>query len=150
MTAVPTSVVSTSKSARSKARKRALDVLFEADLKAVPATDVLADFVARSDPPPNPYISEIVNGVSSNRTRIDDLISTYAVGWTLERMPTVDRNVLRMGTWEVLWGEVPEAVAISEAVELVTELSTDESTGFVNGVLGQIADIKPHLVLDAD
>lgn len=138
----------TKKSARSKARKRALDVLFEADLRSVSSADVLESLEARSSGPLNPHTRVIVEGVAAHADRIDDLISTYAAGWTLDRMPAVDRNVLRIGTWEILWGDAPEGVAISEAVELVTELSTDESAGFVNGVLAQIAEIKPHLVLD--
>ena len=82
-----------------------------------------------------------------HRDRIDDLLATYSTGWTLERMPPVDRNLLRIGTWELLWSDVPDGVAIAEAVELAGELSTDQSAGFVNGVLARIVDIKPHLVL---
>ncbi len=135
--------------ARTKARKRALDVLFQADLRSVDPLDALTELEARSDGPLNPYTRVIVEGVTQHRTRIDDLLATYSADWPLHRMPAVDRNLLRIGVWELLWAEdVPQAVAISEAVELSKDLSTEESPGFVNGVLGQIADIKGHLVLE--
>ncbi len=135
--------------ARTKARKRALDVLFQADLRSVDPLDALTELEARSDGPLNPYTRVIVEGVTQHRTRIDDLLATYSADWSLHRMPAVDRNLLRIGVWELLWAEdVPQAVAISEAVELSKDLSTEESPGFVNGVLGQIADIKGHLVLE--
>jgi N utilization substance protein B len=103
----------------------------------------------RSDGPVNPYTRVIVEGVSTHRTRIDDLLSTYSEQWPVGRMPAVDRNLLRIGAWEVLWAnDVPTGVAISEAVELSKDLSTDESPSFINGVLGQLADIKDHLVLE--
>ncbi|MEI8082214.1 MAG: transcription antitermination factor NusB [Actinomycetes bacterium] len=137
-----------SNSARSKARKRALDVLFESEVQGTAATDALAALEQRQEQPLNEYVRVIVEGVSDHRARIDELLATYASGWTLERMPAVDRNVLRIGTWELLWGQVPDAVAISEAMVLVTDLSTDESSAFVNGVLGRILDIREHLVLD--
>ncbi len=135
--------------ARTKARKRALDVLFQADLRSVDPLTALTELEARSDGPLNPYTRVIVEGVKQHRTRIDDLLATYSSDWPLHRMPAVDRNLLRIGVWELLWAEdVPQAVAISEAVELSKNLSTEESPGFVNGVLGQIADIKGHLVLE--
>ena len=134
--------------ARSKARKRALDVLFEADLRERPAQTILAAHEAEATSPMNPYSAEIVNGVVANKARIDELISTYAEGWTLPRMPAVDRNLLRIGCWEIMWSDVPDAVAISEAVQLATSLSTDESPAYVNGVLGRLVTVKPRLVLD--
>jgi N utilization substance protein B len=134
-------------SARGKARKRALDVLYEADLRGIPAIDVLESRHETLEAGVNPYTEEIVHGVIDHSGRIDDLLSTYAEGWTLERMPAVDRNLLRIGTWELLWGEVPDAVAISEAVELAKQLSTDDSGAFVNGLLARILDAKPHLAV---
>jgi transcription antitermination factor NusB len=134
--------------ARTKARKRALDVLFEADARSVATLDVLAARAAAADPALNPYTSVIVEGVVAHRERIDELLSTYAEGWSLERMPAVDRAVLRIGVWELLWSdEVPDAVAISEAVGLARDLSTDASPTFVNGLLARIEALKPTMVL---
>src|SRR6266508_4495203 len=122
--------------ARSKARKRALDVLYESDLRSLDALAVLAERVARADPPLNPYTVSLVEGVAAHRERIDELLSTYSVGWTLDRMPVVDRNILRLGTYELLWEyDVPDPVAVSEAVAMARALSTDESPTFVNGLL---------------
>ena len=131
-------------SARSKARKRALDVLFEADQRGLDAVRVLADRVARADPPVAEYTVEIVEGVTAHRERIDELLSTYAQGWTLDRMPGVDRSLLRLSAWELLFNDdVPDAVAIDEAVELARSLSTDESPAFVNGLLARLLEVKP-------
>ena len=136
-------------SARGKARKRALDVLYEADLRSITAMEVLDAKMDDDDVLVNPYTNELVYGVVEHADRIDDLLSTYSQGWTLERMPAVDRNVLRLGVYEILWADdVPDAVAISEAVTLAKALSTDESPTFVNGLLGRILEIKPHLALD--
>lgn len=131
-------------SARSKARKRALDVLFEADAKDVPPASVLAETIRRraadGDPDLNPYTIELVEGVIANRTGVDAALTASLEDWTLERLPAVDREVLRLGAYELLFrGDVPDAVAISEAVELARSLSTDESPAFVNGVLGAVA-----------
>ena len=126
-------------SARGKARKRALDVLYEADLRGISAVEVL-DAKADDVEPAGEPVHERARRTawSSTRDRIDDLLSTYSEGWTLERMPAVDRNLLRIGTYELLWGDdVPDAVAISEAVTLAKSLSTDESPTFVNGLLGR-------------
>ncbi|MEV8442259.1 transcription antitermination factor NusB [Actinosynnema sp. NPDC051121] len=133
--------------ARSKARKRALDVLYEADLRGVDPVTLLADRVGSTDVPPvNDYTIVLVEGVTAHRARIDDLISEHAEGWTLQRMPAVDRAVLRIGLYELLWAaDVPDAVAIDEAVELAKGLSTDDSPRFVNGVLGRIAVIADQL-----
>jgi N utilization substance protein B len=134
---------------RSRARRRALDVLFESDLRSVSALDVIVVHEEQiGSTPMNPYVRTLVEGVYAHQERIDELLETYSRGWTLARMPTVDRNVLRIGAWEILWGDVPGAVAITEAVSMVNELSTDESAPFVNGLLGQLADIKPRLALD--
>lgn len=132
--------------ARSKARKRALDILYEAELQSIDLATALSRRLATSDPPLNEYTIALVEGVIAHRQRIDELLSTYSVGWTLNRMPAVDRNVLRLGAFELLYrDDVPDAVAISEAVKLVRDLSTDESPGFVNGLLARLAEIKPSL-----
>jgi N utilization substance protein B len=134
-------------SARSKARKRALDLVFAAEARGRAPGEFLAEQVEAGEGPTNDYTVTLVQGVSERIDRIDELIGTYAEGWSLERMPAVDRNVLRLGVYEVLWvDDVPDAVAISEAVNLVRDLSTDESPSFVNGVLGQIARDKAQLL----
>jgi transcription antitermination protein NusB len=132
--------------ARSKARKRALDVLFEAELRGMPVLDVLDERIALASPPVSDYAAGLVRGVAEHAARIDELISEFAEGWTLDRMPAVDRNVLRIGIYELLWApDVPDGVAISEAVNLARDLSTDASPAFVNGLLARIADLKPSL-----
>jgi N utilization substance protein B len=132
--------------ARSKARKRALDVLYESDLRGSDAQKTLSERLLQSDPPIPEYAVELVEGVLAHRERIDELIATYAVGWTLDRMPAVDRNILRIGAYELLWrDEVPDAVAIDEAVELARALSADESPKFVNGLLAALLDVKDTL-----
>jgi N utilization substance protein B len=140
-------------SARSKARKRALDVLFEADARGVAPLDVLLQTQERRQQDGhaamNPYVDVLVEGVAAHLEQIDELLSSYSMGWSVDRMPAVDRSILRLGAFEVLWGtDAPEAVAISEAVTLATELSTDESPSFVNGLLARLLELKPRLVLD--
>lgn len=127
--------------ARHKSRKRAVDVLFEADQRQSSVVEVLEERSAQAQHPANPYTVQLVQGFVEHADEIDDLIETNAVGWTLDRMPAVDRAVLRLATLELRWppGDVSPAVVIDEAVELVKELSTDESPAFVNGVLGRIA-----------
>jgi N utilization substance protein B len=133
-------------SARSKARKRALDVLFEAELRGSPVLELLAERITMGDPPVPPYAADLVRGVTVHSAQIDELLSEHAEGWTLERMPAVDRNVLRIGVYELLWApDVPDGVAISEAVLLVQDLSTDGSPTFVNGLLARVAQLKPSL-----
>jgi N utilization substance protein B len=135
-------------SARSKARKRALDVLFEAELRGSPTLELLAERITLGSPPVPPYAADLVRGVTVHSARIDELLSEYAQGWTLDRMPAVDRNVLRIGVYELLWApDVPDNVAISEAVLLAQDLSTDASPAFVNGLLARIAELKPSLQL---
>ena len=130
--------------ARSKARKRALDVLYESDLREVDALTTLAERRALAEPPVNEYTVVLVEGVQSHRDRIDAILAEYAEGWTLARMPGVDRAILRLGVYELLWrDEVPDAVAIDEAVELAKALSTDESPRFVNGVLARVLRDRP-------
>jgi N utilization substance protein B len=125
--------------ARSKARKRALDVLFEADLRGTDTAATLAQWMVRADPPVPDYSRRLVEGVIDNRGRIDELLTSYAEDWSLERMPLVDRTVLRLAAFEILYcPDIPDAVAIDEAVELAKSLSTDESPGFINGVLAKI------------
>ena len=133
--------------ARSKYRKRAVDVLYEADLRDADAVTLLSGRVGSPDVPPvNDYTIALVEGITANRARIDELISEHAEGWTLARMPAVDRAILRLGVYELLWAaDVDDAVAISEAVELAKQLSTDDSPRFVNGVLDSIARIAVHL-----
>jgi N utilization substance protein B len=132
--------------ARSKARKRALDILFEADLRGTDPVATLAERVAAANPAVGDYTVELVEGVAAHRARIDEMLATYAEGWVLERMPAVDRAILRLGVYELVWrDDVPDAVAIDEAVELAKSLSTDESPRFVNGVLGRIVLVKPSV-----
>jgi transcription antitermination protein NusB len=134
--------------ARSKARKRALDVLFEAELRSEPALDVLSERASDKTPPLPAYAADLVRGVEAHRERIDELLGTYAHGWALDRMPAVDRNILRIGAFELLWaGDVPDAVAINEAVQLARDLSTEGSPAFVNGLLARLLEIKPTLLL---
>jgi transcription antitermination protein NusB len=133
--------------ARTKARKRALDILFEAEQRRTDPIELLRQRIARADPPVPEYAAELVEGVTGHRERIDELLATYAVDWTLERMPAVDRAVLRLGTYELLWrADVPDAVALDEAVELAKSLSTDSSPAFVNGLLARLLALKPSLV----
>ncbi|GAA2723673.1 transcription antitermination factor NusB [Cellulomonas aerilata] len=135
--------------ARTKARKRALDVLFEAEQRQRDPLTLLAERIAEpgTEAALPQYSVDIVEGVLAERPRIDEVLSTHSHGWTLERMPAVDRALLRIGTWEVLYNdEVPDAVAVDEAVELARTLSTDESPTFVNGLLGRIVDLKPTLL----
>jgi N utilization substance protein B len=133
--------------ARTKARKRALDVLFESEVRGLPLDGTLEERLALQDPPIGDYSVELVRGVREHQEQIDQLLTTYSQGWTLDRMPSVDRNVLRLGVFELLYAEgVPDAVALSEAVAMARELSTDESPSFVNGVLGGILRDKATLV----
>ena len=126
--------------ARSKYRKRALDVLFESVTRGLALNGTLEERLKHNDPPINAYTVTLVEGVAEHREEIDGLLAEHAAGWTLERMPAVDRNLLRIAAFEILHCEdVPNAVAISEAVELATDLSTDDSPKFVNGLLSQIA-----------
>lgn len=137
--------------ARSNSRKRAFQILFEADQRGATVLDVLADWVrhSRSDdrqPPVNEYTMQLVEGYAEHVARIDELIATYAVGWDLDRMPVADRNIVRLGAYELIWEDgTPDAVAIDEAVQLAKEFSTDESPAFINGLLGRFKELKPGL-----
>ena len=131
--------------ARSKARKRALDILFEADQRGLEPMTLVSERLARptTQTPLPEYSVTLVEGVTEYSEQIDELLTTYSHGWTIERMPAVDRAVLRLGTWELLFNEeIPDAVAIDEAVELARTLSTDDSPGFVNGLLGRLLEVK--------
>ncbi|MFJ5234815.1 transcription antitermination factor NusB [Kitasatospora sp. NPDC088391] len=140
--------------ARSKARTRAFQILFEADHRGVSPERVLADWIARArDPRPDEgipqvaeYTMQLVEGYSQHARTIDDLIATYAVGWTIDRMPIADRNVLRLGAYELIWEDgTPDAVVLDEAVEIAKEFSTDESPAFVNGLLARFMELKPSI-----
>jgi N utilization substance protein B len=132
--------------ARSKARKRALDLLYEADVRGEPVLELLDQRIADASPPVSPYAAGLVRGVQVHRERIDTLLATHAVEWTLDRMPAVDRNVLRIGAYELLWADdIPDGVAISEAVALARDLSTEASPSFVNGLLARLLELKPTL-----
>ncbi|MBB3675491.1 transcription antitermination factor NusB [Modestobacter versicolor] len=125
--------------ARSKARKRAVDVLYEADLRSSDPLAVLRDRLADANPPVPDHAVRLVEGAVEQRERIDALIEEHASGWSLDRLPDVDRAILRMAVYELLWvDDVPDAVVIDEAVELAKALSTDDSPAYVNGVLGGI------------
>jgi N utilization substance protein B len=135
-------------SARTKARKRAVDALFAADLRELSAVDLLEETERLSDEREEQvaifdYARACVSGVTANGAEIDDTLETYAQGWTIARMPALDRAILRLGCWEILFNdEIPDAVAVNEAVELAKELSTDDSAGFVNGLLSKIVSTK--------
>lgn len=134
-------------SARSKARKQALDLLYETDIRG---TNLVETLTARDIPAEGPdarpireYTRELIAGVSENHRKIDELITTYAQGWDMDRLPAVDRNILRLGIYEILWStSVPTSVAIDEALDLAKELSSDDSSKYIHGVLGRIASIK--------
>jgi len=132
-------------SARGKARKRALEVLFEADLRKKSAIELLADRPV-DDLSQGEYAKELVVGIEAHREKIDEIINTYSEGWDMDRMPGLDRNILRIAIYEILWNsEVDDNVAISQAVEMAGDLSTADSGKYVNGVLGRVAVLKPVL-----
>ena len=136
---------------RHHARKRAVDLLFEAEARGLTAAEVAEQRTALAESKPeidslSPYTVTVARGVTEHAAHIDELISAHLQGWTLQRLPAVDRAVLRVAVWELLYAEdVPEPVAVDEAVELAKSLSTDESPGFVNGVLGQVMLVTPQI-----
>jgi transcription antitermination protein NusB len=144
----PASPATPRKGSRSKARKRALDILFESEARGEDAQEVLARRIAGADAPPvSDFAASLVEGVVAHRDAIDDVISSYARGWTMARMPAVDRMILRIGVFEVLYSaDVPDPVAIDEAIDLARELSTDDSPRFVNGVLAGVSSGRPGTV----
>lgn len=134
-------------SARSKARKQALDLLYETDIRGTNLIETLNERDVPADGPDSrpirDYTRELVNGVFENRRKIDELITTYAQGWDMDRLPAVDRNILRLGIYEILWAtNVPTSVAIDESLDLAKELASDDSSKYIHGVLGRIASLK--------
>ncbi|MEJ6761509.1 MAG: transcription antitermination factor NusB [Candidatus Planktophila sp.] len=139
-------------SARSKARKQTLDLLYEADIRSVSASELVAlRDVVEEGPDARPireFTRELISGITSNRRKIDELISTYAQGWDMDRLPAVDRNILRLGIYEIVWSQdLDDGIAIDEALNLARELSTDESAGYIHGVLGRISTIKESIAI---
>ena len=134
-------------SARRKARKRALDFLYEADIRGATALTLLADRPA-DELSQGDYVRELLVGVEEHLLKIDELITTYAQGWDMDRMPAIDRNILRIALFELLWlSNLDDEIAVSEAVEIATELSTDDSAKYINGVLGRIVILKPSFAI---
>lgn len=134
-------------SARRKARKRALDFLYEADIRSASAIELLGAR-GESELSERDYVLELLVGVDANKLKIDELITTYAQGWDMDRMPAIDRNILRIALFEILFkSDLDDQIAASEAVEIATELSTDESANYINGVLGRIIILKPSFAL---
>ena len=138
-------------SARSKARKQALDILYESDIRS---SDALATLEARDvvedGPDARPFrefTKELISGVTENKRKIDELIATYAQGWDMDRLAAVDRNILRLGIYEIVWSdELADGIAIDEAITLAKDLSTDDSATFIHGLLGKISSIKESIV----
>ena len=138
-------------SARSKARKQSLDLLYEGDIRGLAPLELLElrdiveegpDARAMRD-----YAKELIVGIADHRRKIDELISTYAQGWDMDRLPAVDRNILRLGIYEILWTDMEDAISIDEALNLARELYTDDSAGYIHGVLGRISAIKESLAI---
>jgi len=137
-------------SARSKARKQTLDLLYESDIRGSSAADLL---ILRDVPDDGPdarpirdFTKVLIGGITENRRKIDELIATYAEGWDIDRLPAVDRNILRLAIYEIVWSDdVEDGVAIDEALNLARDLSTDESAGYIHGVLGRISTIKASI-----
>lgn len=137
-------------SARSKARKQALDLLYEADIRGSSALELLQSRdVIEDGPNARPirdFTKELISGISTNSRKIDELITTYAQGWDMDRLPAVDRNILRLAIYEIVWSaDLADGIAIDEALTLAKELSTDESAGYIHGVLGKISSIKESI-----
>lgn len=137
-------------SARSKARKQTLDLLYEADIRGAAAIDILAGRVDNGEDldarPIREFTRELIVGISAQKRKIDELISTYAKGWDMDRLPTVDRNILRLAIYELVWSpDLAEGIVINEALDLAKELSTDESASYIHGVLGKISMIKESI-----
>lgn len=134
--------------ARRKARRRAVEVLYESEVRAISVDDVIARRRAQPEPPINEFTESLARAIDERRERIDELLAAYAIGWTLERMPVVDRNILRMGAYELLWDDgIPDGVAIAEAVGVAKELSTDDSPSFISGLLSRLMENKSTLAL---
>ncbi|MFM9151231.1 MAG: transcription antitermination factor NusB [Candidatus Planktophila sp.] len=139
-------------SARSKARKQTLDLLYEADIRSLDLLEILAtrdiDEKGPDARPVREYTKSLIEGINSHKRKIDELIATYAQGWDMDRLPAVDRNILRLGIFELLWmAELDDSVVIDEALTLAKDLSTEDSAGYIHGILGRIASIKSSLAL---
>ena len=139
-------------SARSKARKQTLDLLYEADIRGASAAELLTTRdIVEEGPDARPirdFTRELISGITANKRKIDELIATYAQGWDMDRLPAVDRNILRLGIYEIVWTpDLAEGIAIDEALNLAKELSTEESAGYIHGVLGKISQIKESIAL---
>ena len=139
-------------SARSKARKQTLDLLYEADIRGASASELLTTRdIVEEGPDARPirdFTRELISGITANKRKIDELITTYAQGWDMDRLPAVDRNILRLGIYEIVWTpDLAEGIAIDEALNLAKELSTEESAGYIHGVLGKISQIKESIAL---
>lgn len=135
-------------STRSKSRKAALDLLYEADIRGRIAVDLLSSRMSDEEVYIREYTAQLLEGVASARKKIDELITLHAQGWDMDRMPAVDRNILRIAIYELLWStEIPDKVAISEALELAKTLSTDDSVAYINGVLATIAANRDDIVI---
>lgn len=139
-------------SARSKARKQTLDLLYEADIRGASAAELLtARDVVEEGPDARPireFTRTLIAGITDNKRKIDELIATYAQGWDMDRLPAVDRNILRLGIYEIVWSaDLDDGIAIDEALTLAKELSTDESAGYIHGVLGRISSIKDSIAI---
>ncbi len=137
-------------SARSKARKQALDILYESDIRGVDASSILEQRdVLEEGPDARPireFTRELITGVTSNKRKIDELITTYAQGWDMDRMAAVDRNIVRLGIFEIVWSEeLADGIAIDEAINLAKDLSTEDSATFIHGLLGKISSIKESI-----
>jgi N utilization substance protein B len=134
-------------SARSKARKQALDILYESDIRSSDALAILESRdIAEEGPDARPireYTRELITGVTANIRKVDELIATYAQGWDMDRLAAVDRNILRLGIFEIIWSdELADGIAIDEAITLAKDLSTEDSATFIHGLLGKISSIK--------
>jgi N utilization substance protein B len=137
-------------SARSKARKQTLDLLYESDIRSSDLLELLSsrdvDEEGADARPIPEYTKSLIEGIYTHKRKIDELITTYAQGWDMDRLPTVDRNILRLGIYEILWAtDLDDAIVIDEALSLAKDLSTDDSAGYIHGVLGRIASIKSSL-----
>ena len=135
-------------SSRSKARKAALDLLYESDIRKGSATELLSKRVTEMEYEAREFTKELIDGIELNKRKIDELIATYAQGWDMDRMPPIDRNILRIAIFEILWAQdIDLQVACDEAVELAKSLSTDESSSYINGVLGRIIKLKDSIAI---
>ena len=134
-------------SARSRSRQRAVEILFEAEQRGTSVLEGIRTRRTQTDLQVNAYTQLLVEGVTADQERVDEALTSYSRGWSLDRMPAVDRAILRLGAWELLFqDDVPDAVAVSEAVALAAQLSTDDSPEFVNGLLGRLQQVKSTLL----